>query len=214
MITQRGGGHRAAFGDDLDEDIGVGSLIGRDGGGLEYLDEGRPSAYAAHPSPLARTPSLSHGCWRRTILTSSLFGCDNLAELEVGQGCRGVVGAAQGQADHHIRVFAGLDGWGERLPQNLGLGPACEPLLQRPPTSVAMRQVAAGFAGAQPPTAAVGERRLSVRVGPGSNSLPRQHRGDPAALMRTVKSEFRGVLSIWSRRGQALCEAPRWTPCV
>ena len=62
MITQRvrGRGHRAAFGDDLDENIGVVSLIGRHGDGLEYLNERRRREYVAHP--LARTPSLSHGC--------------------------------------------------------------------------------------------------------------------------------------------------------
>ena len=50
MITRRvrDRGHRVAFGGVLYEDAGVISLFGRDGGGLEYLDERRRSEYVAH----------------------------------------------------------------------------------------------------------------------------------------------------------------------
>ena len=41
-------GLRVAFGVELYEDTGVISLVGRGGGGLEYLDERRPSEYVAH----------------------------------------------------------------------------------------------------------------------------------------------------------------------
>ena len=41
-------GARVAFGDNLYEDAGVVSLFGRDGGGLEYLDERLPSEYVGH----------------------------------------------------------------------------------------------------------------------------------------------------------------------
>ena len=43
-------GLRVAFGGDLYEDADVISLVGRDGGGLEYLDERRRCEYVAHPA--------------------------------------------------------------------------------------------------------------------------------------------------------------------